>query len=62
MKRLIKSKIFLLLVLGILALDISNDFPLVDIKETAIVVALGVDKDGEEYELSAQIAVPQATS
>ncbi|MBQ9480797.1 MAG: hypothetical protein IJU84_01375, partial [Clostridia bacterium] len=62
MKRLFKSKIILLLVLGILALDISNDFPLVDIKETAIVVALGVDKDGEEYELSAQIAVPQATS
>ena len=61
MKRLWKSKLILLAILGILAFDLANDFPLVDIKETAIVVAIGLDREGEDYEVSAQIAVPQAT-
>ncbi|MBP5193673.1 MAG: hypothetical protein J6126_02975, partial [Clostridia bacterium] len=60
-KRFLKSKLLFLLILGIFFLDLSNDFSLVDIKETAIVVALGVDKTEEEFEVSAQIAVPQAT-
>lgn len=39
---------------------LSNDFGLVDIQKTAIVLAAGVDRDGEKgYTLTAQIAVPK---
>ena len=61
MKKFLKSKLLILIILGIFILDLTNDFSLVDIKETALVVALGVDKQDDEYEVSAQIAVPQAT-
>ncbi len=41
----------------------SNDFNLLDIEKTALIVAMGIDyleEDGE-YEITAQIAIPQAT-
>ena len=40
----------------------THDFGLIDIKHTAIIVAMGVDKTDEEYEVSTQIAIPQATT
>ena len=42
----------------------THDFGLIDIEHTAIIVALGVDKNKEntEYEISAQIAIPQAST
>ena len=42
----------------------THDFGLIDIEHTAIIVALGVDKNKEntEYEISAQIAIPQASA
>ncbi len=60
MKRFLNSKILIILTLITLVLYLSNDFTLIDIKETAIIVELGIDKDGENYEVSAQIAVPKA--
>ena len=39
----------------------TNDFALIDIEKTAIVVALGIDKEDDGYSVTAQIAVPQAT-
>ena len=39
---------------------ISNDFGLVDIQKTAIVLAAGIDRNAEKgYTLTAQIAVPK---
>ena len=40
----------------------THDFGLIDIEHTAIIVAMGVDKTDEEYEISTQIAIPQATT
>ena len=37
----------------------SNDFGLVDIQKTAVILAAGIDKSGEGYELTAQISVPK---
>jgi len=37
----------------------SNDFGLVDIQKTAIILAAGVDKADEEFTLTAQISVPK---
>ncbi len=39
----------------------SNDFNLLDIEKTALIVSLGIDYDENEYEVTAQIAIPQAT-
>ena len=40
----------------------THDFGLIDIEHTAIIVAMGVDKTDEEYEISTKIAIPQATT
>lgn len=40
----------------------THDFGLIDIEHTAIIVAMGVDKSDDEYEVSTQIAIPQATT
>lgn len=40
----------------------THDLGLIDIEHTAIIVAMGVDKTDEEYEVSTQIAIPQATT
>lgn len=37
----------------------SNDFGLVDIQKTAVILAAGIDRSGEGYELTAQISVPK---
>lgn len=40
----------------------THDFGLIDIEHTAIIVAMGVDKTDDEYEISTKIAIPQATT
>lgn len=48
--------------LGLMLLFFSNNFGLVDIERTAIITAIGIDlADNGEYELTAQIAVPEAS-
>lgn len=52
---------FLVIIFGLVALlYFTNDFQLIDIEKTAIIVELGVDYDNNEYQITAQIAVPQA--
>ncbi len=49
---------------GILALFIfffTNDFGLIDVEKTSIITAMAIDKDGDDYSVTAQIAVPEAT-
>ncbi len=58
--RLLRAKIYLLLFSFIFFLFFSNDFGLVTIEKIAIIVALGIDRVEEDYEITAQIIVPQA--
>lgn len=59
MKRL-KIKIILLGILAITLLFFSNDFSIVDMEKAAIVTAIAIDKAGDKYEITAQIALPEA--
>ena len=52
---------FLLLVVALLFLFLSSDFGLVDIQKTAIVMAVGVDREDETFIVTSQIAVPQSS-
>lgn len=57
------TRILLAAAAVLLLLFFSNDFGLIDIQETAIVIALGIDGAEEEegYNVTAQIAVPAST-
>jgi len=47
------------IIIILLGLFFSNDFGLVDIHKTSIIVAVGIDTEGEEVQVTAQVAVPQ---
>ncbi|MBR2903297.1 MAG: hypothetical protein IKC37_01490 [Clostridia bacterium] len=51
---------FLILVAGLLFLFFSNDFDLVNVQQTAIVMAIGIDQETQDFSVTAQIAVPDA--
>ncbi len=57
-----RSKAMLILFLVALLLFFTSDFQLIDIEKTAIIVALAVDKQQDEFEVTAQVAIPQATN
>ena len=57
----IKSKLILILALIVTVLYLSNDFSIIDIRQTALIAAIGLDKSDGMYEVSVQIAIPQAT-
>lgn len=58
---LTRASVFLywLIFLALLGLFFTNDFGLVDIHKTAIITAVGIDIEGEEVQVTAEIAVPQ---
>jgi len=39
----------------------SNDFGLIDVEKTSIITAIAIDKVEQQFEVTAQIAVPEAT-
>ncbi len=54
---------FYLIIFGIIFINfLTLDFLLIDVEKTALIVALGVDKTDGGYEVTAQIAVPEATN
>ena len=55
------GRLCLLIVAAVILIFFSNDFGLVDIQKTAIVLAVGIDRDGEDFALTAQIAVPKGS-
>ena len=57
----IKSKLILILALIVTVLYLSNDFSIIDIRQTALIAAIGLDKSDGMYEVSVQVAIPQAT-
>ena len=56
-----RAKLFLLCILALGFLFFSSDFGLIDIEKTAIITAIAVDLKDDEYEVSMEIAVPEAT-
>ena len=56
-----KAKFILLAIVGLFTFFFSSDFGLIDVEKTSIITAIGIDKEGDEYLLTAQIAVPEAT-
>ena len=52
-------KIWLLLAVAIMFIFFLNDFELVDIQKTAIILAAGIDRKENGYSMTAQIAVPK---
>lgn len=59
--KFLKVKIAMFLVLALFLLFFGNDFSLIDIEKTAIITALAIDLDQNgDYEVTAQIVVPEA--
>ena len=52
---------YLFLIFFLAALFFSNDFGLTDVQKTAIVVAMGVDREDDTFIITTQIAVPQSS-
>lgn len=51
--------IYWAILIALLGLFFTNDFGLVDIRKTSIIVAVGVDTEDGEVQVTAQLAVPQ---
>lgn len=61
-KKLWQVKAIIFVLAFISFIFFTNDFGIIDIEKTAIITALGIDKAGDEFELTAQIALPQASN
>lgn len=59
--RLKRAKFLLLSVFILLTLFFSNNFGLIDVEKTSIITAIAIDFEQNEYILTAQVAVPEAT-
>lgn len=57
----LRTKLIIAAVFVMFLFFFSNDFGLIDIEKTAIITAIAIDSADEEYEVTAQIAVPEAT-
>lgn len=64
MMKFLKTKFLPILVGFTLLLFLTNNFGLIDIEKTAIIIALGIDRveSTQKYEVTAQISVPQSTN
>ena len=54
-------KYYLLIILGLGFLFLTNDFGVTDVQKTAIVVAAGIDRQEDTFILTTQVAIPQAS-
>ncbi|MBQ0099184.1 MAG: hypothetical protein KBS91_01390, partial [Firmicutes bacterium] len=59
--KFVKTKIVLFLILLVCIVFFSNDFGIIDIKRAAIITAIAIDYEDEEYSITTQIDVPEAT-
>jgi Ger(x)C family germination protein len=50
---------YLLIIIALSFLFFSNDFGLLDVQKTAIIMAAGIDKEGEDFIVTSQVAIPQ---
>lgn len=61
MKPTLKVKLVMFLTIFAFLFFFSNDFGLIDVEKTSIITAIAIDKSGDEFQVTAQIAVPEAT-
>lgn len=54
--------IYWAVIIALLGLYFTNDFGLVDIHKTSFIVAVGIDTEDDEVQVTAQIAVPQPST
>ncbi len=59
--RLKKAKFLLFSVFILLTFFLSNDLELINVEKTSIITAIAVDKEEDNYLITAQVAVPEAT-
>ena len=52
---------YLLIIFVLVFLFVSGDFGLVNVQKTAIVMAVGVDRDDDSFIVTSQIAIPQSS-
>ncbi len=52
---------YILIVIALAFLFFSNDFGLLDVQKTAIVMAVGIDREDKEFIITSQIAIPQSS-
>ena len=52
---------YILIVIALAFLFFSNDFGLLDVQKTAIVMAAGIDREDDEFIITSQIAIPQSS-
>ena len=50
---------YILLIAVMVFLFFTNDFGLLDVQKTALILAAGIDKEGAEFIVTSQIAIPQ---
>ncbi|MBR2330746.1 MAG: hypothetical protein IKA40_05825, partial [Clostridia bacterium] len=53
---------YLILIAFLFCLFVTNDFGTLDVQKTAIVMAIGVDRQEDTFILTSQIAVPQSST
>lgn len=51
--------LFAVILILISVLFFSNDFGILDLRKSSVVIGVGIDKEGEELKLTCQVAVPQ---
>ncbi len=56
-----KAKFILLSVVILFSFFFSNNFGLIDVEKTSIITAIAIDKQENEYLVTTQVAVPEAT-
>ena len=59
--KFVKTKIVLFLIFIVCIIFFSNDFGIIDIKRAAIITAIAIDYEENEYSITTQIDVPEAT-
>lgn len=52
---------YIVIAVILLFLFVSNDFGMIDVQKTAIVTAAGIDREGDTFIVTSQIAVPQSS-
>ena len=57
-----RAKIYVLIFVGLFVIYFTQDYTLINIEKTALIVTLGVDKNENGYEVTSQIAVPDGES
>ncbi len=50
---------YILMVVLLAFLFFTNDFGLIDVQKTALILAAGIDREGEDFIVTSQIAIPQ---